>query len=122
MNLEFFHLKEEQREQMNANYYQQWLIFTKDEKLIMVNPVDKKYYHASQILVLESTVLMKWISLTRRKSLMPKAQKSEGGSSSLITINPDEITTIYQYLQKIMTELETNTAPNIGNSFLIIFE
>lgn len=48
VNLEFFHLKAEPRDKSNANYYQQWLIFTKDEKLIMVDTVNKKYYHASQ--------------------------------------------------------------------------
>jgi hypothetical protein len=48
MNLEFFHLKEEHRDQFNWHYYQQWLIFTKDEKLIMVDTVNKKYYHVSQ--------------------------------------------------------------------------
>lgn len=48
MNLEFFHLKEEPRSKFNAHYYQQWLIFTKDEKLMMVDTVHKKYYHASQ--------------------------------------------------------------------------
>ncbi|MED4203851.1 DUF5081 family protein [Neobacillus mesonae] len=48
MNLEFFHLTEEQRERFNARYYQQWLIFTADGKLIMVDTVNRKYYHASQ--------------------------------------------------------------------------
>ncbi len=48
MNLEFLHLNVEPRNKFNSNYYQQWLIFTKDEKLIMVDAVNKKYYHASQ--------------------------------------------------------------------------
>ncbi len=48
MNLEFFHLQAEPRDPSNSNYYQQWLIFTKDAKLIMVDTVRKKYYHASQ--------------------------------------------------------------------------
>jgi hypothetical protein len=48
MNLEFFHLNEEHKDQFNWHYYQQWLIFTKNEKLIMVDTVNKKYYHASQ--------------------------------------------------------------------------
>ncbi|MEH7374397.1 DUF5081 family protein [Neobacillus drentensis] len=48
MNLEFFHLKEEHKNQYNWHYYQQWLIFAKNEKLIMVDTVNKKYYHASQ--------------------------------------------------------------------------
>lgn len=39
--------------------------------------------------------------------------KADGGGSSLINISPDEITTIYQLLQGIITELETNAAPNI---------
>lgn len=48
MNLEFFHLQEEPRDPFNAHYYQQWLIFTKDEKLIMVDTVNQKYYQAGQ--------------------------------------------------------------------------
>jgi hypothetical protein len=48
MNLEFFHLKEKPRDKFNSNYYQQWIVFTKEEKLIMVDAVNKKYYHASQ--------------------------------------------------------------------------
>lgn len=48
MNLEFFHLNEEHRDRFNWHYYQQWLIFTKDEKLIMVDTVNKRYYQASQ--------------------------------------------------------------------------
>jgi len=48
LNLEFFHLNEEHKDRFNWHYYQQWLIFTKDEKLIMVDTVNKKYYHASQ--------------------------------------------------------------------------
>lgn len=48
MNLEFFHLEEEPRDISNSAYYQQWLIFTKEEKLIMVDPISNQYYHASQ--------------------------------------------------------------------------
>jgi len=48
MNLEIFHTNEEPRERFNARYYQQWFVFTKDEKLIMVDTVNKTYYHASQ--------------------------------------------------------------------------
>ncbi|MCM3603316.1 hypothetical protein M3175_21590 [Robertmurraya korlensis] len=36
-----------------------------------------------------------------------------GGSSKLININPDEMTTIFKYLDKILNELESNAAPNI---------
>jgi len=36
-----------------------------------------------------------------------------GGSSLLININPDEMTTIFTFLQAIITELETNALPNI---------
>jgi uncharacterized protein YukE len=36
-----------------------------------------------------------------------------GGSSLLININPDEMTTIFTFLQDIITELETNAAPSI---------
>ncbi|MEH7118626.1 hypothetical protein V7128_14560 [Neobacillus vireti] len=39
--------------------------------------------------------------------------KADGGGSSFININPDEITTIYKLLQGIIMELETNAAPNI---------
>jgi hypothetical protein len=40
--------------------------------------------------------------------------KAEGGGSSLlININPDEMTTIFTLLQAIITELETNATPNI---------
>lgn len=53
MNLEIFHLKQVPRDRYNPNYYQQWLIFTKDERLIMVDTVKKKYYHASQYWFLE---------------------------------------------------------------------
>ncbi|MGE6260576.1 DUF5081 family protein [Heyndrickxia sporothermodurans] len=48
MNLEFVHLQEEPKDKFNTNYYQQWLVFTRNEKLIMVDTVNKKYYHASQ--------------------------------------------------------------------------
>lgn len=48
MNLELFHLEEEPKNKFNPKYYQQWFIFTKDEKLIMVDVINKKYYHASQ--------------------------------------------------------------------------
>ncbi|RDW16458.1 DUF5081 domain-containing protein [Oceanobacillus arenosus] len=47
-NLEMFHLSEARQEITNPAYYQQWLIFTKNEKLIMVDAVQRKYYHASQ--------------------------------------------------------------------------
>jgi uncharacterized protein YukE len=36
-----------------------------------------------------------------------------GGSSLLININPDEMTTIFTFLQDIITELETNATPSI---------
>ncbi|WP_035445450.1 hypothetical protein [Bacillus sp. UNC41MFS5] len=36
-----------------------------------------------------------------------------GGTSLLINVNPDEMTTIFTLLQAIITELETNAAPNI---------
>lgn len=44
---------------------------------------------------------------------MHKAVDGGGGSSLLININPDEITTIFKLLQGIITELETNAIPNI---------
>ncbi|WP_062052302.1 DUF5081 family protein [Bacillus sp. JCM 19034] len=48
MNLEIFHLEEEPRDITNPNFYQQWLIFTKQDQLIMVDTVTKTYYYASQ--------------------------------------------------------------------------
>ncbi|MDS9473271.1 DUF5081 family protein [Sporosarcina pasteurii] len=48
MNIEFFHLEEKEKSISNSRYYQQWFVFTKDEKLMMVDVVNKKYYHASQ--------------------------------------------------------------------------
>ncbi|MDS9473270.1 hypothetical protein [Sporosarcina pasteurii] len=36
-----------------------------------------------------------------------------GGAAPLIEINPDEITTIYNHLQEIITELESNVVPNV---------
>ncbi len=48
VNLELFHLNEKHREASNPAYYQQWLVFPKEEKLIMVDTVQLKYYHASQ--------------------------------------------------------------------------
>ncbi|MGE6260575.1 hypothetical protein ACQKCU_22290 [Heyndrickxia sporothermodurans] len=41
------------------------------------------------------------------------AMMDGGGSSVLINVNPDEITTIYNYLDEITKELETNASPNI---------
>lgn len=38
---------------------------------------------------------------------------AEGGSGTLIDVNPDEIATIVNYLNDIIKELETNAAPNI---------
>lgn len=50
MNFELFHLNHTS-ENKRANFvsaYEQWLIFTKKEKLIMVDTNRKKYYHTSQ--------------------------------------------------------------------------
>lgn len=48
MNLESFQLEVERKEISNPAYYQQWFIFTKADKLIMIDPVKNEYYHASQ--------------------------------------------------------------------------
>ncbi|KYG26031.1 DUF5081 family protein [Alkalihalobacillus trypoxylicola] len=48
INFERFQLNESKKEATNPEYYQQWLIFEKDEKLMMVDTVQKEYYHASQ--------------------------------------------------------------------------
>lgn len=47
-NLERFHVGESKQEVTNSAFYQQWLVFEKDEKLIMVDTVNQIYYHASQ--------------------------------------------------------------------------
>lgn len=50
MNLELFHLDDSHQRISSSNpyLYEQWLIFTKSKKLIMVETGAKKYYHASQ--------------------------------------------------------------------------
>lgn len=48
INLEFFHLDEARQEATNPAYYQQWLTFPRDDKLIMIDTVKRKYYHSSQ--------------------------------------------------------------------------
>jgi hypothetical protein len=48
MNIEFFHLKEKHQDGFNPSYYQQWFIFEKENKLMMIDTVQKRYYHASQ--------------------------------------------------------------------------
>ncbi len=53
MNLEFFHMEEQPQHMHNANFYQQWLIFTKDDALWMVDPMTDTYYHASQYAFLQ---------------------------------------------------------------------
>ncbi|MBL5768612.1 hypothetical protein B5V88_10825 [Heyndrickxia sporothermodurans] len=41
------------------------------------------------------------------------AMSDGGGSGVRIDVNPDEITSIYKFLEEILTELETNASPNI---------
>ncbi|MEN2768986.1 DUF5081 family protein [Ornithinibacillus xuwenensis] len=48
LNLEFFHLDEKPQEATNPSFYQQWLAFTNEENLFMVDTVARKYYQASQ--------------------------------------------------------------------------
>lgn len=48
MNIECFRLTAEQHHMSNPQYYEQWLIFIKENRLIMVDTVQEKYYHASQ--------------------------------------------------------------------------
>lgn len=48
INLEFFHLNASRQKADNPDYYQQWLAFPKDDRLIMIDTVQRKYYHASQ--------------------------------------------------------------------------
>jgi uncharacterized protein YukE len=42
----------------------------------------------------------------------PMVMSNGGGSSSLINVNSDEMITIFNYLQEIITELESNVTPN----------
>jgi len=44
---------------------------------------------------------------------MLSAQAADGGSGVLINMDPDELTTIIQYLKKIAEELQQNAIPNI---------
>lgn len=44
---------------------------------------------------------------------MANVAQGGGGGGLYIHVNPDEITTIYQYLEDILVELETNAHPNI---------
>lgn len=49
INLEFFHLDKEPQTSKNRDYYQQWFsLIDQNDRLIMVNTQEKKYYHASQ--------------------------------------------------------------------------
>jgi len=48
MNIEVFHYGKGPLESRNSKVYQQWLVFEKNERLIMINPIEKQYYHASQ--------------------------------------------------------------------------
>ncbi len=48
MNLEFFHLGESMQVEDNPDFYQQWFAFPHDKKLMMIDPMNDKYYHASQ--------------------------------------------------------------------------
>ncbi|WLV24294.1 DUF5081 family protein [Aciduricibacillus chroicocephali] len=48
MNLEVFCSGKGALESRNDKAYMQWLVFEQEQRLIMINPVEKKYYHASQ--------------------------------------------------------------------------
>ncbi|EIT87250.1 hypothetical protein A374_01164 [Fictibacillus macauensis ZFHKF-1] len=48
LNLEWVHVKNEPAITTNAQFYQQWVIFNYEEKLIMMDAINKKYYQASQ--------------------------------------------------------------------------
>lgn len=47
-NIELFHPRVKPQIASNPNYYQQWLVLSKDDKLIMIDTTEKQYYHASQ--------------------------------------------------------------------------
>ncbi len=53
MNIEYFHMNEQPQKIDNPAFYQQWLTFTKDEALWMVDPTTDTYYHASQYAFLQ---------------------------------------------------------------------
>lgn len=48
INLEFFHLNASPQKAENQTFYQQWFVFERTDQLIMVDTVQRKYYHASQ--------------------------------------------------------------------------
>lgn len=48
MNIECFRLTAEKKHRSNPQYYEQWLVFEKDDQLMMVDTVTETYYHASQ--------------------------------------------------------------------------
>ena len=48
LNIEFFHVNETNQQLDNPSFYQQWLAFPKDKKLITVDTVKRKFYHTSQ--------------------------------------------------------------------------
>ncbi|EIT83778.1 hypothetical protein A374_18851 [Fictibacillus macauensis ZFHKF-1] len=53
LNMESFHLTAKPQTMTNSAFYQQWLIFEKDENVIMSDVVQKKYYRASQYWLLK---------------------------------------------------------------------
>jgi len=104
MNMEFFQLGDTQEKVT----YEQWLAFTKDDELIMVDPITDKYYYA------KNYYLMKWISRIRRRHLMVNTYlASTGGGAVPINIEADEITSMFQQLETILIEFETNVMPNV---------
>lgn len=48
LNMEFFHLEKSPQQMENPEFYQQWLVFVRDDQLFMVDPVVNKYYYVSQ--------------------------------------------------------------------------
>ncbi|MFP7493397.1 DUF5081 family protein [Terribacillus saccharophilus] len=48
VNIELFHPWVKPSIARNANYYQQWLALSADEKLVTIDTYQKKYYHTSQ--------------------------------------------------------------------------
>lgn len=48
VNIELFHPRVKPQINTNPNHYQQWLVLSKDKKLIMIDTTQQQYYQASQ--------------------------------------------------------------------------
>ncbi|PAD34195.1 MULTISPECIES: DUF5081 family protein [Terribacillus] len=48
VNIELFHPRVKPQISTNPNHYQQWLVLSKEDRLIMIDTTQKQYYQASQ--------------------------------------------------------------------------